>query len=328
MPSRERPIESHEQRIWRIVSHSPLESLWNLHNVPLGQIVRRTGKSIIADRVFGRAAELGFYFLFSLFPALFCAGAILGVAAFSAHHIYDRLLAYMALLIPSSAMGAVMNTFNQTAAASTSNKITLSLLGAIWSASVGISAIQDTLNDVYKIEDSRPYLAARLYAIGLTLLVGILITLSLASMFGGDFIASLLHRHVAGATGLLAAAAIRLLTWAIAAAWLVLVFAVIYYWAPDWRKRRWRWFTPGAAIGILGWLAVSIGFRIYLHFFNTYSVTYGSLGAVIILMMWFYITGMMLLIGAEINSEIEATAVEQRIRARADAPIAHPERAA
>jgi membrane protein len=321
-------VESHKNRIWRIVSHSPLRSLWNLEGVPLREIVRRTAKATIADRVFGRAAELGFYFLFAVFPALLCAGAILGMAALSAHQIYTRLLAYMALLVPPSAMDQVLRIFNQTAAASSSGKITFGLLAALWSASVGISAIQDTLNDVYKIEDSRSYLGARLRAIALTLLVGTLITLTLTSMFGGDFTAALLYRHITGATGRLVAESVRLVAWAIATALLVVVFGMIYYWAPDWRKRRWRWFTPGAAIGVLSWLGASIVFRVYLHYFNTYPVTYGSLGAVIILMMWFYITGAMLLIGAEINSQIEAAVVEQRLRAQPGPKEVKPPRAA
>ena len=90
----------------------------------------------------------------------------------------------------------------------------------------------------------------------------------------------------------------------------MLCFAVIYYWAPDVKTLRWYWLTPGSALGILGWLIASLGLRIYLHFFNSYSKTYGSLGAVIILLTWFYITGLMLLVGAEINSEIELAARE------------------
>jgi membrane protein len=77
--------------------------------------------------------------------------------------------------------------------------------------------------------------------------------------------------------------------------------------------RQWHWITPGATLGVLGWVLASVGFRMYLHFFNSYSVTYGSLGAVVILLMWFYITGLMLLLGAEFNSQLEAAAVEARL---------------
>jgi membrane protein len=306
-----------EKRIWYLVSHSPLESLWDLHGASVREIAIRTWNSMLADHVFGRAAELGFYFLFSLFPTLFCAGSVLGLAARSAHQIYDRLLEYLALVIPTAALGTVLNTFNQTAAAASSGKITFGSIAAIWSASVGISALQDTLNEVYKIPNSRSYLVARTNAIALTILLTLIVTLALGSMFAGDFVATLAHAHVyipLAATAIGVGA--RVLGWTLATALLILGFAILYYWAPDWRHHRWRWLTPGAAIGILGWLLASFGLRIYLHFFNSYSITYGSLGAVIILLTWFYLTGLMVLLGAEINSETEAAALERRLLER------------
>jgi membrane protein len=172
--------------------------------------------------------------------------------------------------------------------------------------------LQDTLNDVYKIRDSRSYFVARIYAIGLTLLLTAIASVALAAIFGGDVLGKLAYRYFPDHfVALIASIAARVLGRVIALALLVLCFAVIYYWAPDLKKRRWRWFTPGAMVGILGWILASLGLRVYLHYFNTYSVTYGSLGAVIILLTWFYITGLMLLVGAEINSQIEAAAVEQ-----------------
>jgi membrane protein len=280
---------------------------WNLHDLTLRGLVVRTWRSLIADRVFGHAAELGFYFLFALFPTLFCAGSALGLAARSAEGFYDRLLGYLSLVIPTSALGAILSTFNETAAAATSGKVTFGSVAAIWSASVGISALQDVLNAVHKIEDSRSYLVARIYAIGLTILLTLICSLALAAMFGGDFLAAMAHHTLANR--LLAtfiSVSSHVAGWAVATALLALAFAVIYQWAPDWKHRRWQWLTPGGIFGILGWLIASLGFRAYLHFFNSYTVTYGSLGAVIILLMWFYITGLMLLVGAEINSEIEA----------------------
>lgn len=290
----------------RLALRGPRVSLWHLNGVPAHQIAVRTWKSILADRLFGHAAELGFYFLFALFPTLFCAGSILGLAARSAHQIYDRLLDYFALVIPTSALGAVLNTFNQTAAAASSGKITFGSIAAIWSASVGISAIQDTLNEVYKLEDSRSYFLARIDAIALTLLLTAIVTLALAAIFGADLIGRLSSlyfpdRFLALTTGI----AVRVIGRLIALAFFILASTVVYNWAPGWRKRRWQWFTPGAAIGIFGWLIASLGLRLYLHFFNSYSITYGSLGAVITLLTWFYLTGLMLLVGAEINNTIE-----------------------
>ncbi|HEY1803524.1 MAG TPA: YihY/virulence factor BrkB family protein [Terracidiphilus sp.] len=300
------------------MSHFPLESLWNLQGVRLTQVARGTWKSLIEDRVFGHAAELGFYFLFALFPTLLCAGSILGLAARSAYQFYDKLLDYLAVVIPTSALGTVMNTFNETTSAATRGRVTYGLIAAVWSASVGISAIQDTLNAVYKIQDSRSYIVARIQAIGLTILLTAVVTIGLASMLLGDYFARLTELRVAELLLRYATAdAIRLTSWIVAGVLLALTFAMLYYWAPDWKTRRWHWLTPGGTIGIAGWLLASLGFRIYLHYFNNYTVTYGSLGAVIILLMWFYITGLMLLFGAEINSQIEAAAAERILRQEA-----------
>jgi len=304
------------------VSHSPLHSLWNLQGVPVRVVVRRTWNSLFADRIFGRAAELGFYFLFALFPTLFSASSILGLAAQSAHQFYDRILDYLTLVIPTAALGAVLQTFNETTAAASSGKMTFGLIAAIWSASVGISAVQDTLNDVYKVDDSRSYLFARICAIALTILLTVIVTVGLASLLGGDFLAALAHRAIhhdllADA----AAATSRVISWLVATALLALTFAVIYYWAPSVKARCWHWLTPGGVVGIVGWLLSSLGLRVYLHYFPSYSLTYGSLGAVIILLTWFYITGLMLLLGAEINSEIEGASAEIRLARNSPASI-------
>ena len=280
----------------------------------MGIVAKRTRKSLFADRLFGRAAELGFYFLFALFPTLFSASSILGLAARSADQFYDKLLNYLALVIPTSALGTVLETFNETTAAATPGKVTFGLIAAIWSASVGISAIQDTLNVVYKVQNTRSFLRARIYAIGLTIILTVVVTLILIAMLGGDLVAAVAnHRIYNHFLSIAAAFSAKLIGGTIATALLALSFAVIYYWAPDVKARCWHWLTPGGTIGILGWLLASFGLRIYLHFFNSYSVTYGSLGAVIILLTWFYITGLMLLVGAEINSEIEAAAAQKRL---------------
>lgn len=300
------------QRIWDYISRSPLSSLWDLKGTPIKTIAQRIWRSMFADNLFGRSAELGFFFLFALFPTLFSASSILGLAARSASSIYSSLLAYMALVVPTSALGMVLTTFNETTAKASSGKLTFGLIASIWSASVGLSAIQDSLNTVYKLRDPRSYLHARLSAIAVTIILSVLGTVTLSCMLGGDFFAALAHAHIENHFGAaLLALIVRLVSWTLATALLVLCFAVIYYFSPGVESRRWRWLTPGGALGILGWLVASLALRLYLHYFNFYSIAYGSLGAVIILLMWFYITGFMLLLGAEINSEIEAAAAER-----------------
>lgn len=307
-------LPQRQRRIWDLVSRSPLHSLWNLEGIPAWVIVKHTWRSLLDDNLVGRAAELGFFFIFALFPSLFTATSLLGLAARSASKIYYSLLEYLALVIPHAAMSTVLETFNQTSAVVTSGKLTFGLVAAVWSASVGFSAIQDSLNVVYKVKETRSYFAARLSAIGVTVILMVLVTLILASLLGADFFARLaylrIYHHFLAAV---VACTARAVAWLAAMALLSLFFAVIYYFAPDVKRSNWHWMTPGAAIGIIGWLMASIGLRLYVHLFNNYSVTYGSLGAVIILLTWFYLTGLMLLLGAEINSEIEAAAAAKRL---------------
>lgn len=298
------------------MSRSPFHSLWDLQGVPVRVVAVRTWHNFLADNLLGRAAELGFYFIFALFPTLFCASSLLGLAARSASSIYDKLLHYLSVVIPHAAMGTVLATFNETTAAATSGKLTFGVVAALWSASVGFSAIQDSLNIVYKVRETRSYLRARLSAIGVTIVLAILVTVTLAAMLASDFLARLAREHIEHHfLSNVAVIITRSLGWVIVTALITLFFAVIYYWAPDLKRSCWRWLTPGSAIGIVIWILASIGFRVYLHFFNNFSVTYGSLGAVIILLTWFYITGLTLLIGAEINSQIEAAAAEKRLLA-------------
>ncbi len=307
-------LPSRQRRVWNRVSCLPLRSLWILHDIPLGIIIGRTWKALFTDNIFGNAAEIGFYFFFSLFPTLFSASFILGLAAHSAAHIYDKLLHYLALVVPTAALGTVIETFHETTTVATSGKLTFGLIAAVWSASVGVSAIQDTLNIVYKIQDTRSYFLARIYAIGLTILLTILVTLILAALLGADFFAILAIHHIYHRFLAVAAASVaRILGWSIATALLTLCFAVIYYWAPDLKARCWHWLTPGGTFGIVGWVLASLALRLYIHFTDSYSRAYGSLGAIIILLTWFYITGLMLLVGAEINSEIEAAAAEMQL---------------
>jgi membrane protein len=313
-PMLDSPPPHAQRRIWEFVSRFPLHSLWNLEGVPAGLIVKHTWRSLLDDNLVGRAAELGFFFLFALFPSLFSATSLLGLAARSASKIYYSLLEYLAIVIPQAAMSTVLDTFTQTTVTATSGKLTFGLVFAIWSASVGFSAIQDSLNVVYKVKETRSYIAARLSAIGVTILLMALVTLILASLLGADYFARLAYLHVSHHTLAVAAALVmRGVGWVFVVLLLSLFFAVIYYFAPDVKTSHWHWLTPGSAIGIVGWLLASAGLRVYVHFFNDYSVTYGGLGAVIILLTWFYLTGLALLLGAEINSEIEAAAAAKRL---------------
>jgi len=303
------------QRIWDYVSHSELGSLWNFEGTPVMVVLKRTAKAFIEDDLLSRAAELGFYFLFALFPTLICASSVVGLTARSASAVYDKLFHSLAMVVPPSAYHLVIDTFNETTQASTGGKAVLGFVVGLWSASMGFAAIQDTLNLVYKVRETRPYWKARGLAVLVTILLAVIATINLAVMFAGDLVADRAYEHIwHRPLRISIVIAIRIVTWIIATGLLLLIFSVIYYYAPDLKTKCWRWLTPGAAFGIITWMLASLGFRAYLHFFNTYSLTYGSLGAVVILLMWFYITGLTLLTGAELNSEIQASVAEKRMK--------------
>lgn len=238
--------------------------------------------------------------------------ALMGLVIQSSGKLYFEMLNRIGQLIPPTAFALVTETFQKTTSDSTTGKVTFGLLFALFSASIGLSAVQDTLNSVYKVKETRPFWKARIEAMGLTLLVAAIVIFALLTLLSGDFAAKHLEHLFRGAFAL--AIVLRVIAWALASLLMVLSFEVMYYFCPDVPNKRWRWFTPGALIGLLGWVAGSLGLRVYLHYFNSYSVTYGSLGAVIILLLWFYLTGAMILLGGEVNSEIEHAVAEKQIK--------------
>jgi membrane protein len=318
---RMRSVDPLAQRIWDGVAESRLHNLWDFQGVSAVLVWKRTFTAMMGDNLLSRAAEMGYYFLFALFPTLVSASSILGLAARQASGIYLKLLHYLALVVPASAYNIVIETFNQTAAHATTGKVTLGLVAALWSASVGFAAIQDGMNTVYKVRETRPYWKARGGAILVTSLLSVMVTANLAVLLGGDLLAKLMYVKIwHHSLAVSAAMSIHVVQWVTASLLLLLQFSTVYYFAPDLKVKCWHWVTPGAAVGILGWVVSSLALRVYLHFFNNYSITYGSLGAVIVLLTWFYITGLMLLLGAEVNAEIAAAVIEKTLKDRGEIP--------
>jgi membrane protein len=221
----------------------------------------------------------------------------------------QQLFSYLGRIMPPSAFDLVNATMLEVSQTSSGGKLSFGLLAALWAASNGMSAITDSLNATYDVEEKRPWWKQRLVAITLTIALSILILSALLLVVAGGHIAEGVANHYG--FGSQFATAWKIIQWPLVLAFMMLAFALIYYFAPDLRKQKWAWLTPGAAIGVTLWLLVSLGFRVYLQFFNSYSKTYGSLGAVIILMLWLYFTGAAVLIGGEINSEIENAAAER-----------------
>lgn len=309
-------LEKSKEKQPRRSTDSP--SAWELGGLTWLQLTKRVWKSTDSehDDTFGRAAELAYYFFLSIFPGLLFLMTILGLFAASHPEFRTTLLQYAGRAVPPEAWSVVQKTLTETTQAAGGWKAILALLGALWSASAGTSSLMTVLNFAYHVKERRPFWKARMiHAPLLTIAMAVLLFSALAIILFGNAVASW-----AGAHGLGSAAVIawKVLQWPVALFFVVITFAVLYYFAPDVEGQKWYWITPGSVIGVFLWVAASALFRVYLHFFNSYSATYGSLGAVIVLMLWFYITALALLVGAEINAEIEHAAAEH---GRADAKL-------
>jgi membrane protein len=284
-------------------------SLWGLGGLSWRELGGRVWNEIQEDNVFGRAAELSYYFLLALFPFLIFLTSVIGLVLGSGTGTRHALFEYLARIMPPSAYQLISNTMLEVSSASGGGKLSFGILAALWAASNGLGAITESLNTAYDLKESRPWWKQRLTAIGLTMALSVLIIGALVLVIAGGHIAEWLA--AAYGFGPVFPLTWKIIQWPVVLACMILAFALIYYFAPDFREQSWQWLTPGAAIGVALWLLVSIAFRVYLHFFDSYSATYGSLGAVIILMLWLYFTGAAVLVGGEINSEIENAAAKQ-----------------
>ncbi len=259
--------------------------------------------------IFGRAAQLSYYFLLALFPLLLFLVTLLGYFAEAGSQLRNQLLSYLATVMPGTAVTLVHTTLDEISQSRGGGKLSLGILAALWAASTGMGAISSTLNVAYAVRENRPWWKVRLIAIFLTITVSLFIMLALAVVFFGGALGERLADHYGFNTAF--TLAWKVLQWPIALLFLLGTFDLIYYFAPNFKRAKPRFCSGGAATAVILWLLVSFGFKVYLHFFNSYSVTYGSLGALIVLMLWFYFTGLAILIGGEINSELHQRA-EQR----------------
>jgi membrane protein len=260
-------------------------------------------KKINDDDVFGRAAQLSYYFLLALFPLLLVLINLLGFVARQGTDFRSKLIVYLAAVMPPAAVTLVHTTLDEISVSSGSGKLSLGLLAALWAASNGMGAVSQTLNQAYNVRETRSWWMVRLIAVGLTVALSVLIILALAIvLYGGTIGDTLATRY---GFGDLFRTVWTILQWPIALAFVLATFNLIYNLAPNLPRHRRRWFTPGAVVAVLLWLTISFLFRLYLNFFDSYSVTYGSLGALIVLMLWFYLTGVVILIGGEINCEVD-----------------------
>ena len=281
-------------------------SPWRIAAARRGELLRAVLRRVREDRITDQSAKLSFYLLLSAFPFLFFLTSLLGVVlrqASGARAMLDELLA---AVIPPSAWGLVDATLEEIMRGSGGLGLSLAVVVTIWTASRGMVALVEGLNVAYEVRTYRRWWRRNLLAIGLTIALAAYLALALPLLVLGGRIAD----WAAQALGHGAAVA---LAWSwleriIGLALALLAFDTLYILAPNVANRRWHWLMPGTVVGVGLWLLASYGFALYLRFFDRYSVTYGSIGAVVVLMLWFFLSGIAFLVGGEVNSEIEKAA--------------------
>src|ERR671917_655658 len=273
------------------------------------ELAKRVYAEVMDDDVLGRSAQLSYYFLLALFPALLFLTSLLGYLAGEDSQLRQGLFDYLAAVLPGEASKLVSETVTDVTESSGGGKLSFGILATFWAASNGMGAISESLNAAYDLKESRPWWEVRLTAVGLTLALTLLIVSALVLVLYGHDIADAVSVKLG--MGSAFATAWKVVQWPLVLVFVLLAFALLYYFGPDAHDQHWKWITPGAVVGVALWLLISFAFKTYLEFFNSYSATYGSLGAVIILMLWFYFTGTAILVGGEINSEIENEMAKQ-----------------
>lgn len=283
---------------------SIIPSLWKFGGLTPLRLTQQVTRKFDDDEVLTRSSSLSYYFLLALFPMLLFLVSLIGIVAGPHSEFREAVVSTLGNFAPGSATGLIRNVLSQTVKSSGGLKLGIGILGALWAASGGMSALIVSLNVINHVEESRPWFKLRGTTIALTIALAILVLIPVALIFYGTRIENVV---AAGWGGHALRTVWKFVEWAVSLACMFLSFSVVYYFGPNLNDRKWYWQTPGAVLGVIVWLATSLGFRLYLHFFDSYSATYGFIGAVIILMLWLYLTGMAILIGAEVNSVIEFT---------------------
>jgi len=275
--------------------------------VPLGwgEVFKQTGKRAYDDNVLGWAAELAYYFFLALFPALLFLVAL--ASFFPVHDLMDKIIGTLARVAPGDVLTLVHDQILQISKNNNGGLLTIGFIGTIWSASSGMSSVSSVLNRAYHVDEGRSWLRVRMTAIALTVALAVFVLVSFALVIAGPELAD----KVADSVGLGSVFrwTWKIVQWPVVLALIVTGFGLVYYFAPD-VKQEWKWITPGAVFATIVWLLASLGFRWYVSAFANYQKTYGAIGAAIVALLWFYVSGVAMLLGAEMNALLEHSSPE------------------
>jgi len=287
---------------WGVLIKSIAARIFSLGGLSWRELFIQVWKRVQKDDVTGRAAQLSYYFLLALFPLLIFVSTILGFMFTTQRDLYFRLLYYLSSVMPPPAFELMRDTLVEITDKAGSGKLTAGLLLTLWAASSGMQAIIEGLNVAYAVTEVRPWWRRRLVAIGMTIALGAMIALSLFLMIASKSVATGLGYYfpIVEQAGRLS----TLTQWTVEGAALLFALTMIFRFAPNLRKSRLEANLPGAILALVCWLLASASLRIYLALSVTLNSTYGSMGAVIMLLVWLYVSAAAILLGGELNSVI------------------------
>jgi membrane protein len=269
--------------------------------VSWSELARRTFyATFFKDNCLGMAAQLAYYFFFALFPALIVLIAI--ASFFPPYQLVDETVRILGEFAPPEVLRIIADQMRTLTEREQGGLLTAGMLTALWTSSSAMTAIVDTLNRAYDVEEGRAWWRVRLLAITLTIGAALFILVSVAFVLAGPTLAE----YVADWWYLGAAFewTWKVLQWPLVFGLVSVGMALIYYFAPD-VEQEWAWLTPGSLLATTLWLLATLGLKYYVVNMGEYEETYGAIGAVMVLLLWFYVSGLVILIGAELNAEIE-----------------------
>lgn len=251
--------------------------------------------NVIDDDITALAAQLTYYLLLSFFPFLLLLLSILGYSDLKSTDV----LVYLSKVVPKGTFDLINNTVISVFDKTSGNLVSLSIIGVLWTGSSGFRAIIKGLNKAYDEKETRPYwktlIISILFMLGLVLvIIGAVALVVFGQMIGGIIVT----RFNVSSKFILNWDIIR---YVVTLVGMVFIFASLYHFTPC-RRLTWREVMPGATFSTLGWLLSSLGFAYYVNNFNNYSSVYGGIGGVIVLMLWLYITSIIILLGGELNA--------------------------
>jgi membrane protein len=265
------------------------------------EIIKRTlYEAFWKDNCLSMAAQLAYYFFFALFPTLLFLVAL--ASYFPVTTLIDDMFRTFGGFVPPEALQIITDQIVKISSQRDGGLLSLGMLLALSSSSAAMTAIIDTVNRAYGVEERRAWWKVRLTALALTIGVAVFILVSFALILTGPTLAATLADRFG--LGPVFEWAWKILQWPVIFAMVSVSIAFVYRFAPD-VKQEWVWLTPGSVLATTLWLIASLGFKYYVANWGYYTESYGLIGAVMILLLWFYISGLVILIGAEMNVEIE-----------------------